>query len=263
MISILIPTYNTDISKLVSNLYKQGTNCGIDFEIISLDDGSANEFKNQQKDNARILNYYKAEFNSKNIGRTETRQKLAELATYNWIVFLDADVIPGNKNFIQNYINAIKKNNFDLCVGGLIYKNKKPENDKILRWTYGRKKEMINAHKRSKKPYKIITSANLMIRKEIFLKINRSLSGNFYGYDNIFSIKLKASNYKVLHIDNAVYHIGLETNDKYLQKKEMAARTIHLFYHQGLLNSGDNNLLKTYKIIDFQQIDESKVPSLS
>ena len=43
MLSILIPTYNYDITHLVYELHKQASEAEIDFEIICLDDGSKSE----------------------------------------------------------------------------------------------------------------------------------------------------------------------------------------------------------------------------
>ncbi|HBY66340.1 MAG TPA: hypothetical protein DEG69_00350, partial [Flavobacteriaceae bacterium] len=39
---------------------------------------------------------------------TATRNRLAEKANYNWLLFLDADVIPKYKDFIERFIS--KKN---------------------------------------------------------------------------------------------------------------------------------------------------------
>ncbi|WP_010522322.1 glycosyltransferase [Aquimarina agarivorans] len=187
--------------------------------------------------------------NSTNKGRTETRQLLANYAKYDWILFLDADVIPTETNFLENYMNFILNDNFDIYLGGIAYKDKAPEFSKILRWKYGRYKETKSSKSRNKKPYRTIVSANLLIRKAIFKNVNKNLVGNHYGYDNVFSLKVKEKKYKILHIDNLVFHLGLETNAVYLRKKEQSAETIYMLYSKNLINSGDNGLLKAYETI--------------
>ena len=244
MLSILIPFYNYDIKELLKSIHSQCLECNTVFEIIALDDGSG-------MDTSLFISEKNITFlkNNTNIGRTETRQKLAKKATYNWLLFLDADVLPVERKYIKNYINLIKSKEFDVSFGGFKYRLTPPENNKILRWKYGTKKEDITVKERLKNPYKVIISANLLIKKDLFLDINKNLDGNFYGYDNIFSIQLKNRNSKIAHINNPVWHLGLEPNDVYLKKKELAAKTILMLYKKQQLNSSSNDLLKTFEFL--------------
>ena len=52
MLSILIPTYNYDITKLVTDLHQQATDLEIVFEIIVMEDGSEKYITENQKINA-------------------------------------------------------------------------------------------------------------------------------------------------------------------------------------------------------------------
>ncbi len=241
MLSILIPLYNYNISELLNSVYSQCEHANIIYEIIILDDNSST--KQNKIINDKNVIFIK---NESNIGRTETRQKLSKKAQYNWLLFLDADVLPVNTNFIENYFNKTKSINFDLCYGGLKYSAEKPSKNEILRWKYGIAKEDISPEVRKKKPFKNITSANLLIKKELFIDTNKDLIGNLYGYDTIFSLKLIAKKAKVLHIENPVYHLGLESNEVYLKKKELSVETIFKLYKNKKLNTGNNDLLKTF-----------------
>lgn len=244
MISILIPTYNYNIDNLLNNLIYQIKTSNCNIEIIVCDDYSThNIIKNFNLKNSNITLLK----NEKNLGRTETRQILAEKAKNDWLLFLDADVLPCQSNFIINYLETIKKNNCDLVYGGFNYQKERPEKNKILRWTYGNKKEDIPLTKRSKKPYKTIISANILVKKNIFIEVNKEFTGNYYGYDNVFSIKLEEIKAKILHINNPVWHLGLETNETYLRKKEKSAQTVHHLYKLNKINSGSNDLLKAYE----------------
>ena len=93
MLSILIPTYNYSILQLVQNIHQQCIVSSIVFEIICLDDHSNFDFQleNQKINELAHCFYFK---NETNLGRTRTRQILAEKAKFNWVLFLDADVIP-------------------------------------------------------------------------------------------------------------------------------------------------------------------------
>ncbi len=247
MISILIPTYNYQINTLVQEIHRQSKDLNIDFEIICLDDCSTIP---QKDDSFKDLKNTELSYNQLNIGRTETRQLLAKKASFDWILFLDADVQPLNKNFISSYVKAIQHSAFDVCFGGFYYSDQLESNKFSLRWKYGRKKEMINAKERAKDPYKIIISANILLKKALFIDINSQLKGNFYGFDPIFGLHLKKRNATIHHIENPVLHLGLEDNETYLRKKEKAAEVV---YHQLIkaksFNVEGHDLIQAYSTL--------------
>lgn len=245
MISILIPIYNYNIENLILRLEAQLSKIDIKYEIICCDDCSTERY-NYEFDNKEQVSFLR---NSSNLGRTETRQKLAKKAQFEWLLFLDADVLPSNDLFIKNYLDVLRNENFELCFGGFSYELNPPTIDYILRWKYGHAKESIRANQRELEPYKTIISANILVKKGVFLKINANFLGNYYGYDNLFSIQLKKHKVAVLHIDNPVLHLGLETGALYLRKKELAAETIFRAYNTNKINESDNKLLKTYLLL--------------
>ena len=119
---------------------------------------------------------------------------------------------------------------YDAVYGGFAYYDEPPEKEFKLRWEYGRRREEVKAQIRNKRPYKSIISANFLIKKTVFKALNEQITGNLYGEDNHFGALLKKHNIKVKHIDNEVYHLGIEPSAKYLEKKEQAAYTLlHLY----------------------------------
>ena len=70
MLSILIPTYNYNISNLAIEIHKQATKAKIKFEIICFDDNSR-EFTHENKSTIDSLSYSKIIVSKKNLGRTE------------------------------------------------------------------------------------------------------------------------------------------------------------------------------------------------
>ena len=212
MLSILIPTYNTNVTELVSSLLKQCSNEQIDFEICIIDDASTLETLTAPQN--KYVNYSK---NQDNIGRTATRNLLAKKATYDWLLFLDADTLPVSKDFIKGYIQSIKTNSLaQIIYGGLLYEKKRPKPDKILRWKYGHQKEAKSVLERLKTP-EFITSLNLLIKKDAFLLLNK-FHENIYGIDNVFSNLIKKEKINVFHINNPVFHLGLEASNVFLNK---------------------------------------------
>ncbi|HEX8017692.1 MAG TPA: glycosyltransferase, partial [Flavobacterium sp.] len=169
MLSILIPTYNYNVYNLVLELHKQCMELGITFEIIVIDDGSNTSILENEKINT--LQYSRYEMLHSNIGRSKIRNLLAQKGNYQWLLFLDADVFPKNKNFISAYIQCI--NNEEKTVnGGLLYPEKKPERNKLFRWIYGKKREALPPEKRKKNPYLSFLTLNFLINKSVFEKVS-------------------------------------------------------------------------------------------
>ena len=139
MLSIVIPTYNYNIYPLVCELEQQALKLNIAFEIICIDDGS---FSHLNKENQKINTLSNSVFteNRKNIGRSKIRNLLATKAKYKWLLFLDADVFPKNKNFIETYLKSISKSS-ELIYGGILYQENSPSHENLLRWIYGVKRE--------------------------------------------------------------------------------------------------------------------------
>jgi len=247
MLSILVPTYHYNVYPLALELEQQALALGINFEIIFLDDGSFSHFNNEnQKINA--LTNCKFIESKKNYGRTTTRQQLAEMAQYSWLLFLDADTFPTHKNFIKRIIDELKPE-IDIIFGGIIYEKSRPDFNKILRWHYGTQRESKSVIKREKSPYASIISGSFVIKKDLFIKANEPLLQNTYGLDILFTEQLKQLNTKVIHIDNPVYHLGLESNEDYLIKSKKALETLYKLKKQNLIGSSSTQLLRTYRIL--------------
>jgi len=166
MLSILIPTFNTPIFELVQEVHEQAQQCATPFEIIVCDDASTVALPQNKKISSSTHCTYLT--HQKNKGRTATRNHLAQKAVYDWVLFLDADVVPTSKEFIKNYVSLIGHQDAYECIfGGITYKEETPIQEKILRWTYGKEKESKPAAERTKHPHFII-SQNLLIKKRSF-----------------------------------------------------------------------------------------------
>ncbi len=242
MLSILIPTYNYNITSLVKKIHEEVEKLDVDFEIKVLDDCSPNVvLENEQITNFRNTTFTRLD---KNLGRTAIRNLLAKNAQYNWLLFLDADVLPKHSNFIQTYLENCENSSADVIYGGISYQKKAPSKHKYLRWHYGRKREAKSVAERNKDPYFII-SQNLFIKKKVFLSANIN-EENHYGLDNLFSNQLKKLEVKVRHIDNPVIHLGIEDSESFIQKAKKAVETTVIFERRGLMDDNLRPLQKSY-----------------
>jgi glycosyltransferase involved in cell wall biosynthesis len=224
-LSICIPVYNWDVTKLVTELHRQAENAQFNVEILVFDDKSEIEFRNINSSISSLesVSYKELE---KNVGRSKIRNALVEAAKSQYVLLMDCDAEVTSCDFIEKYAEAA---DFDVVVGGTAYHTNPPEPQYILRWKYGTEREMRSAETRQKSPNSSFTPFNFMIRKEIFstLNFNENICG--YGHeDTLFGWNLKQKSIEVKHIDNPLIHIGLDKTDVFLSKTEESVRNIKL-----------------------------------
>lgn len=245
MVSILIPIYNHDSFFLVKEIHTQLVQSNIIFEIICIDDASRSEF---YKINSKIntLSFSKFKVLNQNIGRSKIRNLLATSAKYDWLLFLDADVLPEKSNFIAIYLNAISENNNVIC-GGIKYSKKKPDKEKIMHWVYGKNREEAALSFRKNRPYNYFFSANFLVHKNIFSNIMFNESLLKYGYeDTLFALDLKKKDIHITHIDNFVFHKGIDLNKIFIKKTKDSVENLFYLYQKKLIVKNDTRLIEKY-----------------
>ena len=242
MLSVLIPTYNYNAFFLVDKIHQQLILAQIAFEIICFDDGSKSKLN---AENEKINSLENARFKvlENNIGRSAIRNLLAKEATYKWLLFLDADVLPTNNQFIKNYIACFNTSKTVFC-GGLLYQHKK-ENLDLLRYKYGKKHEEISIEKRLEKPSKYFFTSNFLIQKDVFKTIVFEEKLKKYGREDLlFSLKLIQEGYKIAHLENEVYHLGIDDNKVFVAKTKKAMENLVFLEEEQLIEKEEIALLK-------------------
>lgn len=255
MLSILIPTYNYNIEALVAELHSQSTACAIDFEILCYDDGSTNQALIAANKSINSLKNTSYKILDSNIGRSAIRNLLAKDATYDLLLFLDADVIPVNDTFISEYLNSISDDT-NIIYGGIRYQEKTPKKTHLLRWVYGKKREALPVGKRNKKAYLRFLTLNFIIRKTIFdnVSFNEDIP-NLRNEDTLFSYNLKQKKIVVTHIENPVYHLGLEDSKTFLKKSIESQDAMNLFLEENLIDIRYTKITKTVYILKKMKLD--------
>ena len=244
MLSILIPTYNYNVLPLVSELHNQCENSGIEFEIIVQDDASKSEL-NLENEKINAINNCFFYVNEENVGRGKNRNSLFEKSKFDWILFLDSDTMPVLDNFITNYIASSL--NYKVVFGGLQYQAEKPEKSQLLRWVYGKKREALTLNERLKNPNKTALTSNFLIQRTIFISHIFDNEITKYGYeDYLFFLNLEKKDISVHHIENPVFHLGLDSSDEFLNKTKVALENLNNLHSIGLLSFNDNRILTTY-----------------
>lgn len=228
MISILIPVYNFDIAVLVHSLREAIVDIPEYKEILIGDDGSTSEFISRYElllnGNVKMISA------GKNIGRSAIRNRLAEEATGEHLLFIDADaMIPGTAHkYLRNWLPFI--NDAKVICGGVLYPDFPPADpDKILRWRYGIKREQRKASDRNRHPHARFSGFNFLAEKDVFMKIRFNEELKQYGHeDTLLGYQLFKADIKVLHIDNPLIHDGVETNSDYIAKTKQGIENLSI-----------------------------------
>lgn len=216
MLSVCIPVYNWNVTELVTQLFKQLNVSGVEFEILLVDDASDDWSRqlNSKLDNGSTIKYIQ---NEVNMGRSRIRNFLGDKAQYDYLLFMDCDARVPDDQFIQRYLTAI--NQASVVAGGCAYEMAAPEPTHYLRWFYGIKREQHTAEKRNKMPYTSFSTFNFLVPKSLFKTVRFNEQISQYGHeDTLFGVDLETQQIKITHIDNTLYHIGLEDSERFLQK---------------------------------------------
>ena len=255
MLSILIPTYNYNVFPLVKEVTEQCFIEKITFEIIVLDDASQNfHTENNEINSLSNCSYHVL---NQNIGRSTIRNLLSTKASFNNLLFLDADVRIISDQFIKNYINFINDNsNYGVVYGGIVYQENKPQNNQLLRWIYGNKREALPAEKRSENIYLSFLTLNFLIKKDVFqtVRFNEDIPNLRYE-DLLFSFDLMKNKIPLQHINNQVVHNGIETSEVFMHKTNDSLKGLKFLLSKNYLPadyakiSAVYNLLKQTKLL--------------
>ncbi|WP_082041773.1 glycosyltransferase family 2 protein [Lacinutrix sp. Hel_I_90] len=223
-LSICIPVYDYNCIATVMDLCKQIEQLSIQAEVLLIDDASTIELNVLANFKHPFYSYEKL---NKNVGRAKIRNLLAKKANYHHLLFLDGDSgIPNN--FILKYINTIKKHPNNIIYGGRIHP-KTEYKPKKLRYNYGVQFEDKIALARRRKPYHRFMTNNFIVTKNTLKKILFNEELLKYGHeDTFFAYELKKNAVPIIHVDNPVIHLDLDTNRDFIEKTKDGIKNLIL-----------------------------------
>lgn len=245
MLSVLIPTYNYPVGRLVSALQDQLKASGMEFEILIMEDGSVHFVgENAALSTLSGVRHIALE---KNIGRAAIRNKLAEEACFECLLYLDSDSEIVRPDFIEKYRSYL--NSGKIILGGRVYNSSLLGTDKSLLTLYGMKREQntpANIAKRTLTP--VFTTPNFIIPRQVMLSVRLNEDFREYGHeDSVFAVDLQRAGYSFGYIDNPVLHAGIEDNATFLAKSEKAMDSLFVIYSRGLYPE----MVKHSKLLQF------------
>jgi glycosyltransferase involved in cell wall biosynthesis len=242
MLSILIPTYNQNITRLVAELHRQAMQQQVEFELLVMEDGSNKEVAANQSINE--LGCCRHIVLTGNIGRSAVRNKLADEAKYDHLLFMDCDAEVCSPHFIEKYLTFCKEE--CIVIGGTVYDPHENNRNYSLRLTYGRQREARTAIERGRNNF---ATFNFLISKPVFNRVRFDESIRGYGHeDMLFGHQLHQLGYEFTQIENPLIHKGLDDNTTFICKTEEGTRNLFLLYKTGRYPflAKESKLLKTF-----------------
>ncbi len=243
MISVCVPIYNFDVSRLVEKLEECISKTNVAIELLFIDDCSEEHFREVHR---KICKNHQYDELIENVGRSVIRNLFVSKARYTHLLFLDCDGLPISDDFLNNYVSLIEKE--AVICGGRHYPKEKPsDKNTSLSWKYGTFVESKSANIRNVNANKSFMTNNFMIQKSVFEKIrfDERLSG--YGHeDTLFGLELSDANISVLHIENPVLNLDIEENKLFLSKTEAGLRNLNTICQ---LYSDKNKLIENISLL--------------
>ena len=222
-LSILIPVYNTIVTKLVQDLHQQASVLDCPFEIILADDCSKPEFISENRKLAE-LDGVRYEQMQTNVGRAIIRNRLAQLARFDYLVIMDCDVAMVDGDFLKRYLQNETES---VIFGGYTYMPEQKQKNCMLRWTYDTKLRTLSAEQRRLSPYTAFSTVNFFIKRNILLSYPFNEKLSVYGHeDSMLRCELEQQGIMIAHIDNPVYHMHLDDNESYIEKTKMGVNNL-------------------------------------
>jgi len=213
-LSVLIPFYKDDPRPLITALagaLPEGV------EILALDDGRPDAALNTVV--AKTLNELSAPAalltSRVNRGRSAARNRLAQAARGAWLLFLDADMVPG-PDFITRWLLAMENTADDALFGG--YHPGVPTAETRVHARLAALSDPADAAERSRIGPAAVCSSNLAARREVLQAIPFEESYAGWGWEDVDWALSAAQQFQLGHIDNPASHAGLETVDQLLSK---------------------------------------------
>lgn len=224
-LSILLPEFNQICFPLAFELHKQCIREGVDFELIVADDASTDA--SIVEANRPIGEWEHATFleEHSNRGRAAIRNYLVSKATGEFLLFVDSDTLISDEHFIGRYIAVLKERR--VVYGGVTHRPEaKGEGLLRLRYEQACDRHFTLAY-RQQHPYQNLRTINILLPATVARQFPFDETIQLYGYeDTLLGRSWEDAGIEILHIENPVIDVDMESNEVFLAKTEEALHTL-------------------------------------
>jgi glycosyltransferase involved in cell wall biosynthesis len=220
-LSVLIPFYRDDPTRLIASLDRQGD----DVEVVVLDDGSRDDALA-----ARIIGAVRAlslpaRFVrlTRNEGRAAGRNRLADSARAEHLLFLDADMLPDSDDFLDRWLALIEREAPAAAFGGISLAQTPKTRETAVHRAMALRSDCLPASVRRQAPEKYVFTSNLLVRRDVFVAEPFDAGFQGWGWEDVEWSMRVSRRHPIVHIDNPATHLGLDPAAKMAAKFEQSA----------------------------------------
>jgi len=218
-LSVCIPTWKDSAAPLLTALAKLTDN--LNCEVLVYDDGS-----NDGDMTAKIIQSL-ASINAparlitatQNHGRSHARNRLMAHARSEWLLLLDADMLPDHERFLHQYLAAIHEDpKPGLVAGGFSLEQVTPTPKQRLHAAQSQTSECLSAAERARQPGLHVFTSNILVHRAVLdhVKFDEAYTG--WGWEDVdWGLRVAAA-FPVRHIDNTATHLGLDETASLMRK---------------------------------------------
>ena len=219
-LSVLTPFLRHDPSAMLAHF----ANAPAGVEFVLLDDGSnsaallANVISAAEGTGAPVRIIVSAD----NLGRATARNRLIEEARGQYVLFLDADMLPDSAQFLSIWLGIIETQAPLVAFGGLSLTRAARTTETALHYALFGRSDCLSARQRSRRPAQAAASANLLVQRT-YLQAH-PFDGAFTGWgfeDTDWAISVSHTS-DIMHVENPATHAGLDDVDTLLRKSAEA-----------------------------------------
>lgn len=215
-LSVLIPFHRHDPSPLLAAMAQAPR----DVEFVLLDDGSgsaallANVIAAAERTGAaaRIIVW------ATNRGRAEARNRLVADARGEYVLFLDADMLPDSLRFLRTWLGVIQTQRPYVAFGGLSLARARATPETALHHNLIAQSECQPAQQRTRRGAQAVASANLLVRRDFLCAAPFDAGYSGWGFEDVDWALSAARRAPILHVDNPATHTGLDDVEALMRK---------------------------------------------
>lgn len=228
ILSILVPFYHDDPCDLIAALSEQALT-GV--ELVLYDDGSADKelyFRiitqaGQSRLPVKLISA------PENRGRSHARNALVQAAKGQYLLFLDADMLPTGPDLLRNYCQEIQNGAPAVVFGGFQVPKQAGQPDQELHRAISQTSDCLSAEERAKLPAKHVCTSNLLVRKDVLAANPFDTDFHGWGWEDVEWAARVAEHNEIRHVDNAALHLGLESAESLVRRYRDSAANYALF----------------------------------
>ncbi|GAM99024.1 glycosyl transferase family protein [alpha proteobacterium U9-1i] len=219
-LSVLTPFHRDDPTPLLKRL--EGAPDGVEFVLLDDGSGSAHLLADVLSHAEKLGAPARIVVLERNGGRAAGRNRLIAEARGEYVLFLDADMLPDSDEFLANWLDVIKRQRPFAAFGGLSVRQSKATPETAFHLDLFERSDCHSARTRAQSPARYTAAANLLVRRDVFAQIQFDDSFSGWGWEDVDWALRAARHAPILHIDNSATHAGLDSVETLMRKSREA-----------------------------------------